>query len=300
MKNKSLVFFGTENFSAILLLRLIAAGYDIKAAVTKPDAMSGRSAKLVAPRVKQIAFEHNIPVLQPKNLNDAVQAIAALGCDHAVLVAYGKIIPDSILALFAGGIINVHPSLLPKYRGPSPIEVAILNGDDQTGVSLIKLVSKMDAGPIYTQTKYELGGHEVRYSLYEALTEVGAKLLSEHLPAILTGSLQPASQDDTQATYCQLIKKQDGRLNWNKPGIQLEREIRAYQGWPASQTVLFNQDITVLEARVSGVSLPAGDIQTANFELIVGTGEKSLEITKLRPAGRSSMVASDFLRGLRV
>lgn len=298
--NNSLIFFGTENFSAIILSRLLQAGYDIKAVVTKPDAMSGRGGRFVAPRAKQIAREHNIPALQPKNLGDALEAIAGFGCNHAVLVAYGKIIPDSILALFGGGIINVHPSLLPEYRGPSPIESAILNSDEKTGVSLMKLVPKMDAGSVYAQVEYSLGGFETRYGLYEALTETSAKLLLEHLPAILDGSLQPVEQNEQQASYCHLIKKQDGIINWNKPAAQIEREIRGYLGWPSSQAKLFDQDITMLEATISDVALAPGEVQTTNFQLIIGTGLQSLEIKKLRPAGRSSMDAADFLRGLRL
>lgn len=298
--SKPLVFFGTEDFSASILLRLIEAGYHIKAAVTKPDAIAGRGGRLMAPRVKQIAQQYNIPVMQPKKLSEAIPTLTSLECEFAVLVAYGKIIPESALNAFPGGIVNIHPSLLPKYRGPSPIETAILNGDETTGVSLMKLVSAMDAGPVYAQTEYPLGGYETRHALYEALTPVSATLLLENLPAIFDGSLQPIPQDESQATYCHLIKKQDGIINWYQPASVIAREVRAYLGWPSSQTQLFNQNVIVLEAKINETVLEPGEVRTDNYQIIIGTGEKSLEITKLRPAGRSSMDAADFLRGLRI
>lgn len=312
MAKNSLVFFGTEDFSAVILSRLLDAGYGIKAVATKPDAQRGRGKQTLPPAVKTIAGEHGIPVLQPEKLNDAAGDIAAFGCQYAVLAAYGKIVPKSILNMFPGGIINVHPSLLPKYRGPSPIESAILNGDQKTGVSLMQLVEAMDAGPVYIQQEYPLSGGETRPELHDALAAVGADMLARHLPAILSGELAPEPQDETQATYCPLIKKSDGVIDWRKPAAQIERAIRAYLGWPGSRTQLFGQDVTLLEVEVSNLLLTPGEIKLAELQsvrgtasnrgnlLIVGAGDKSLAIKKLRPAGRSSMGTSDFLRGLRL
>lgn len=299
MKHEKLVFFGTEDFSAVILQKLIDAGYEFSAIITKPDAKSGRGKKTVPPAVKTIGQEKNIPVLQPGNLQNVVQEIAAFNANFAILAAYGKLVPKNILDVFSGGIINVHPSLLPTYRGPSPIESAILNGDAKTGVSIIKLVEKMDAGPLYAQEIFTLHGTETKPELYETLAAKGADLLNRNLPTIFSGEYIPEPQDETAATYCALIKKTDGIIDWKKSAAQIERHIRAYRGWPGSRTELFGQEITILEAEISEMPLAPGETSAENQQLFVGAGEKSLEIKKLRPAGRSSMNAIDFLRGLR-
>lgn len=316
----SLVFFGTEDFSAAILSRLIDARYDIKAVVTKPDTPRGRgrSRSAQAPAVKTIAEKYSIPVLQPGKLKEAADDIAYFDCQHAVLAAYGKIVPKSVLDSFHGGIINVHPSLLPRYRGPSPIESAILNGDAKTGASIMKLVEAMDAGPVYAQVDYPLNGAETRPELYGALGQIGADMLIKHLPAITSGQLTAQPQNDEQATYCSLIKKSDGVIDWHKSATRIERDIRAYLGWPGSRTELFGREVTILEAEISETTLAPGEIHATtqnpvlqgqslqdnkifyNKRLLIGTGEQSLHIKKLRPAGRSSMNANDFLRGLRV
>lgn len=298
--SSSLVFFGTEDFSAAILSRLIDAHYDIKAVVTKSDTLRGRGRSAQAPAVKTIAEKYDIPVLQPGKLKEAADDIASFNCRHAVLAAYGKIVPKSVLDIFAGGIINVHPSLLPRYRGPSPIESAILNGDAKTGVSIMKLVEAMDAGPVYAQVDYPLGGTETRPELYDALAQIGADMLIEHLPAITSGQLTAQPQNDEHATYCSLIKKSDGIIDWHKSATRIERDIRAYLGWPGSRAELFGREVTILEAEVRQTSLPPGETSTTDETLLVGAGEQALEIKKLRPAGRSSMNANDFLRGLRV
>jgi len=300
MKNESIVFFGTEEFSATILKQLINAGCEIPVVVTKPDTKSGRGKKMLPPLVKTLALENKITVLQPNQLEAAVHDIATFNCNHAVLAAYGKIVPNSILDIFPGGIVNVHPSLLPKYRGPSPIESAVLNGDSETGVSIIKLVQAMDAGPIFDQTRISLGGSETRPELYENLAKLGSKILIEYLPDILGGELTPQPQDEDNVVYCSIIKKSDGEINWQKPAEQIEREIRAYQGWPGSRTQLFDQDVIILEAAVNEATLKPSETSPENQTLLVGTSEKSLEIKKLRPAGRSSMSATEFLRGLRL
>lgn len=314
MTNKPLLFFGTEDFSAIIFSRLLEAGYSFKAAVTKPDAKRGRGKKTAPPAVKTVAEKNNIPVLQPEKLEQITDEIAGYGCEFAILAAYGKIIPKSILNMFSGGIINVHPSLLPTYRGPSPIESAILHGDEQTGVSIIKLVEKMDAGPIYAQKEFDLSGQNTKPELYEKLAEIGAELLIKSLPNIFSDELPPKPQDENLATYCPMIKKTDGVIDWQKPAEKIEREIRAYLGWPGSRTQLFGQDVIITEADLNNSSVSSGETKITKTtpvqgqslyregggELFVGAGDNSLKIKKLRPAGRSSMDAEDFLRGRRL
>jgi methionyl-tRNA formyltransferase len=231
--------------------------------------------------------------------------IAELNHPAGVLVSYGKIIPQSTLDLFTPGIINVHPSLLPKYRGPSPIETAILSGDEETGVSIMQLSAAMDAGPVYAQVRYSLDGTELIDSLYTQLGFIGNKLLVETLASILDGSLQPTPQNDTAATYCQLIKKSDGVIDWNKPTEQIAREIRAYKGWPQSRTTLGGIEVIVTKATPIypiDNSVP-GNIKVVYDEdvktLFVGTADGSLEIDALKPLGKKEMPVSAFLAGYR-
>lgn len=250
--SKPIIFFGTESFSLTALTGLIEAGYSIAAVVTKPDSRKGRGQQLLAPSVKVIAEKHNIPVWQPEKLSDIASDIKALQPIAGVLVSYGKIIPQSIIDLFTPGIINVHPSLLPKYRGPSPIESAILGGDNLTGVTIMQLSAKMDAGPTYAIKEYSLKGTEDRLELYHALADVGTDLLLETLPHILEGDLSPNVQDDSKAVYCQLLQKSDA---WLKPdevsAIEAERHARAYLGFPKTKLNILNQDIIITKAHVS-------------------------------------------------
>lgn len=298
--SKTIVFFGTEDFSARFLTALIDEGYDIRAVVTKPDSRKGRGQKVVEPLVKTIALERSITVWQPQKLADITDDIKALGDVAGVLVAYGKIIPESTIRLFTPGIINVHPSLLPRYRGPSPIEAAILHGDTETGVSIMQLAKAMDAGPVYSQITVPLTGNETKSNLYALLGSRAESQLLETLPLILEGSLQPTAQDESQATYCQLIRKTDGRLDWHKPAVELEREIRAYAGWPKSHTELADTPVAITRAQVANIG-PAkpGELVVEKTRLFIGTSTDWLEILALQPGGKKEMPVSAFLSGYR-
>ncbi len=249
-KSKRLIFLGTEDFSAPALEALLAAGWPVLAVVTKPDSPAGRGQQLKSPKVKDLAEKAKIKVLQPDKLTGINDEVAALKPDFGVLVAYGKIIPQSTLDLFPDGVINLHPSLLPRYRGPSPIEAAILNGDKETGLSLIRLTAQMDAGPVYAQQRVELKGTETKPELYRLLARQGADFLLKRLEAIADGYLAPKPQIEAEATYTKLIKKEDGVLDMSKPAEQLEREVRAYAGWPKSSMELFGQKVIVTKAEV--------------------------------------------------
>lgn len=298
--NKSpLVFFGTEDFSALFLKALIKHGYDVKAVVTKPDSPKGRKQQLSPPQVKLIAKEHNISVFQPESLDELIAPLQKLNSPTGVLVSYGKIIPKKIIDLFTPGIINVHPSLLPAHRGPSPIEASITNGDTKAGVSIMQLSEKMDAGPVYSQTVLPLNGDETQASLYESLATLGIEELLNTLPSIIDGQLAPSPQDETKATYTKLLTKKDGVLDWQKPALQLEREIRGYNIWPRSRTRLFNQDVIVTKAHiVPGTSGSPGSIDTDNKSfIIIDTSDGRLRIDNLQPAGKKEMPVEAFLRG---
>lgn len=298
-KSQPMIFFGTEAFSAVILEALLDAGFNIKAVVTKPDFKKGRGQKISQPLVKQIALKHGIEVWQPKILNEITQQFISENCDFAVLAAYGKLIPARTLNLFKGGIINVHPSLLPRWRGPSPIEAAILAGDKETGVSIIKLVEKMDAGPVYVQESIELDGSETAPLLYERLAKLGAKLLVENLPNITAGSLLPKTQDESLATYSKMIKKEDGSLDFiNKSADQLESEIRAYLEWPKSHAKLGQTEVIITEAHALPSGGTPGEIENVdNQALILYCQEGYLCVDKIQPVGGREMNITEFLAG---
>lgn len=218
----------------------------------------------------------------------------------AVLAAYGRIIPQRVLDEFPLGIINIHPSLLPQYRGPTPIEQAILAGLPKTGVSIMQLSAGMDEGPIYKQKTYHLTGNETKSELTQALQLLGAELLIEVIEPISKGIMKPRQQPHPdRATYCQKIKKEDGMLDWQKPAITLAREIRAYAGWPQSRTTLAGKDIVVLSAEASDMVLQPGEISIQGKGIFVGCKEGSLKLLTLKPAGKKAMSAEAFLAGYK-
>ncbi len=288
--SKTIVFFGTEDFSLIALRGLVNAGYVISAVVTKPDSKRGRNQQITPPSVKIFAQEQGIPVWQPTKLPDIAADIRSLGDVAGILVSYGKIIPGSIIDLFSPGIINVHPSLLPMYRGPSPIESAIKNGDPQTGVTIMQLAAGMDSGPIYAQAAHTLIGDETRPQLYKTLAEGGVTTLLSVLPAVLDGTLQATEQNEDQATYCKLLDKKDA---WLQPDTltaqQAERLVRAHLGFPKTKINLLGHDIIITKAHVSSESKTPLDI--------LCRGGAYLSVDELiAPSGRN-MNAQSFLNG---
>lgn len=293
MKNtsKTIVFFGTDEFSAIALRALIDSSYNIAAVVTKPDSKSGRGQQLEASAVKKLAIENNIDVWQPSKVSDIEENIKKLGPNTAgVLVSYGKIIPKSTIELFNPGIINVHPSLLPIYRGPSPIESAIENGDTQTGVSIMLLTPEMDAGPVYGHILHELSGNESRIGLRKNLAQAGATALLSMLPGILDGSLRPTPQDEGAAVYCKLLSKDDA---WLKPqeitADAAERLVRAHLGFPKTKIDISDHPIIITKSHISKERKTPLDIQCQD--------NNYLSIDELiAPSGRG-MMARDFLNG---
>ncbi len=216
----------------------------------------------------------------------------------AVLAAYGHIVPQAVLDQFPLGIINVHPSLLPLYRGSTPIEQAILDGATKTGVSIMRLTAGMDEGPIYKQKTVQLSGHETKAELTHGLQKLGSELLEEVLGGIASGQLQPRQQPHpSRATYTQKLSKADGVLDWTKPAARLEREIRAYSGWPGSRTNIAGKDVIITQAGLADASGPAGQHKVVDKQLLVFASDKSLEIIKLKPAGKAEMTAQAFLAG---
>ena len=285
-----IVFFGTGEFSLTVLRGLLEAGYDVAAVITKPDTRSGRGHKLSSPPVKLLAESYNIPVWQPGRLLDVRNQITQLGKPVGVLASYGKIIPQSIIDLFHPGIINIHPSLLPQYRGPSPIETAIKNGDSATGVSIMRLAAEMDAGPVYVTKSIPLTGKETKTELYHSLAIIGTNLLLETMPHIISGDITPLPQDDALATYTPLLSKADAALRPEAlRADEAERLVRSHLGFPKTKLIVKGQVLIVTKAHVSEEAASPLDIACKDG--------KFLSVEELiAPSGRH-MSAQEYLRG---
>lgn len=301
MSKTKIVFFGNErlatgiNTKAPTLRALIESGYEIVAVVANFEAGISRNGREL--EISSLAKENNIPVLLPNKPSDIIDQLKEYNAEAGILAAYGKIIPQSIIDIFPHGIINIHPSLLPQHRGPTPIESVIIGGETTTGVSIMKLVKEMDAGPVYGFSEFKLNGTEDKQSLADELQELGTTLLLNLLPGILSGEIVAQSQNEEHATYDKQITKTDGILDFNKPANLLEREIRAYMEWPKSRTKLSNIDVIITSAEVDDDSGKIGKIEILDNKLVIYCKEKSLSIKSLKPAGKNDMNIESFISG---
>ena len=231
---------GTPEFSVPSLKRLILDGHEIAGVFTQPDKPAGRGKHLHAPPVKTVALEHNIPIYQPSKIktNDEVRAVfETISPDACVVAAYGKILPEWMLAIPRLGCINVHSSLLPKYRGAAPINWAIANGERETGVTIMKMDAGMDTGPMLAQQSVPIDNDETAPELAARLARLGADLLSATLPGVERGEIEPTPQDDSAATYAPMLKREDGSINWSLSAREIANRVRAFQPWPGSYTI---------------------------------------------------------------
>lgn len=293
-----LVFFGTDAFSVPSLIRLLAEGWKVAGVVTKPDSPSGRGLEHTMPAVKRLALAQKVPVLQPDKVVNALDDLKHLRADAGIVVAYGRIIPPAVLELFPKGLVNVHASLLPRHRGAAPIEAALLAGDEATGVTLMHLEAGLDTGPTYASSKLQLGGRETRLDLYEQLAELGAELLTNKLRGIMEENIVPIPQDHAAASHFGRLAKSQGKLDWSKPAEQLDREVRAYLGWPGSHATVADTDVIVTAARAIDADGQAGTpYRTPSGELAVYAAQGSLVIDRLKPAGKREMTGPEFLAG---
>lgn len=312
MKNtsKTIVFFGNERLatgvktSAPTLQALIKARYNVAAVIVNNEHSKSRS-KQQHLEIEDIAKANNIPVLLPKKLIDIEQQLKDYGASVGVLIAYGKIVPQSIIDIFPKGIINIHPSLLPKHRGPTPIESAILNNDSDTGVSIMQLTKDMDAGPVFAQSQIKLDGTETKQYLADTLLNIGGAMLLDILPEILHGNIVALPQDISGATYDNLLSKKDGVVDWRKPAQQIEREIRAFMNWPKSHVKIGDRDVIITKARaVSDIDLleniKCGEIITTDDYLAIKTGKGALILVTVKPAGKKEMTSKAFLVGNKI
>ena len=298
------IFMGTPNFAVPALEKLHQA-YQIVAVVTQPDRRGGRGRKLVSSAVKQAAENMNLPLLQPKTLRapEAVEALQALKPDVIVVAAFGQILRANVLTLPPHGCLNIHASLLPRWRGAAPVAAAIRAGDTETGITLMKMDEGLDTGLMLAKRSIPISPQHTTASLTETLAEVGADLLAETLPDWLTGSITPTPQDDRLATLAPRIRKEEGLIDWGQNAVDIERHIRAFDPWPGTYTYWQNQTLKILSAAVStqadqgGPSLRPGAVFRQGKAVGVATGQGALNLHHIQLAGKRAMPAGDFTNG---
>lgn len=295
------IFMGTPDFAVPGLQALLTVSdFEVIAVYTQPDKAVGRKQLLTAPPVKVLAEKYNIPVFQPKKIKTELDRINELKPDLIVVIAYGKIIPQVILDIPKHGCVNVHASLLPRYRGASCLQAPILNNDTETGVTIMQMDAGMDTGPILHQEKIKLQGTETLSELHDHLSQLGAKTLVSTLLSYCRGEITAQAQDESQATYVTLTKKEDGHLDPNKDALYLERQLRACQPWPGAYLILDNQEkikILAVKVEIKEHNRKIGEFYVENEQLYLACGQNVLHILKLQRENRNAVNASDFLKG---
>jgi methionyl-tRNA formyltransferase len=294
---KKIIFWGTPEFSLPSLESLVKLDL-VKAVVTQSDKPAGRGQKLNISAIKKYALEHDLFVLQSDSLDEAfVNELKQFLPATFVTVAYGKIIPQEILDLSELPALNIHPSKLPILRGPSPIQMALLEGFESTAVSLMQLDAKMDHGPILGQIELKIEAEYDYVSLSTKLSEIGGQLLTQNISPYLSGQLSGVVQDDAEATFCKLIKKEAGLINWQNSAENILNQVRAFIVWPKSFTSLKNIEVKIEKVKISELKLNPGEIKIEKDKLFIGTQTFALEILQLQPANKKSMSSGDFIRG---
>jgi methionyl-tRNA formyltransferase len=295
-----IVFMGSPDF-ALPTLRALAEHYAVVGVVTQPDRASGRGRELKPPPVKRLARELGIPVIQPEKLRqpEAMDQLRLWNPDLIVVAAFGQILRRDVLELPPFGCINVHASLLPRWRGAAPINAAILSGDEETGVTIMKMDVGLDTGPILSQRSIRLTPEDTAGSVFEKLSRLGAELLIETLPGYLSGEIQPTPQPEEGMTYAPMLKKEEGQLDFTRPAEELERLIRAFNPWPGA---FLNFDGTLLKvhrAHVEAGTAGVGQRQIHRDQPAVAAGGGLLVLDEVQPAGKKPMSGKSFLAGAR-
>lgn len=298
-----IIFIGTPEFGAIILEGLIKGGYPPILVITEPDKPVGRKQIITPPPAKILAQKYDIPVIQPEILVNSKLQITNYKPDLIVVAAYGRILPKEILDISKYGCLNVHPSLLPRWRGSSPIQFAILNGDKKSGVTIMLIDEKMDHGPVLNQKQIDVSDDETAESLHNKLAEMGAKLLLETIPKWLNKEIEPKAQDESKATFSKILKKEDGKIDWKNPAHDIERQVRAYSPWPGTFTFAGGKSIKIMKTSVlkqtnNGPFGTAGKTFLApDDKIAVQTGKDFIIIERLQLEGKNQVSAADFLKG---
>jgi methionyl-tRNA formyltransferase len=312
-----IIYMGTPYFAVPALKALIEGsapgsllpeGYEIVTVITRPDKPAGRGREVALSPVKQTAQSYGIPIWQPGSFKkqENSQALAAYKADLYIVAAFGQILPQAVLDQPHYGTLNIHASLLPKYRGPDPIASAILQGDKETGVSIMLLDAGIDTGPVLMRHSIPISNDEILGSLTITLAELGAQVLRKALPLWIAGKIQPEPQDDIHATHTHMLQKEDGKMNWEKPAAALARQVRAFMPWPGSYTFWRGKMLKIITAHPYSVEVAHPVPGTALIReeaghqvLAVVTGSGLLMIKQLQLEGKRAMSAEEFLRGYR-
>ncbi|HEX9878809.1 MAG TPA: methionyl-tRNA formyltransferase [Candidatus Binatia bacterium] len=300
-----IVFMGTPRSAAVTLERLLQGPDPVVGVVTRPDRPAGRGQKTIASPVSAVSLAYNKPVLAPQRVKDAafLSALTAWAPDVIVVVAFGRILPRAVLDLPAHGCINVHYSLLPKYRGAAPMTWALANGETKTGVTTMKLVEEMDAGPVLLREEVAIGPGETAATLEEKLTPLGARLLLETLKRLKEGTVRETPQRDNEATFAPMLKKEDGRIDWTRPATVIERLVRAFSPWPSAYTHWQGRLLKVHRAEITTAGEPAapGEVVRADSTgLWVGTGAGVLNLVEVQMENKKRLPGPEFVRGARI
>jgi methionyl-tRNA formyltransferase len=293
-----IVFMGTPDF-AVGTLRALIENHEVTGVVTQPDRPAGRNRQPQASPVKQAALEAGIPVFQPEKIRRA-EAIAELKqwqADAYVVAAFGQILPQAVLDIPQYGSINVHASLLPRWRGAAPIQAVIRAGDKESGVTIMKMDAGLDTGPMLTQRSIVLAANETGESLHDKLAILGAELLIDTLPGYFSGVIQPHAQDEAGVTYAPQIKKEDGHIDWTQDATSIERLVRAFTPWPGTQTTWKGQILKIHSGKVANGKAEPGEVLDTAEGIAVGTGEGLFVLQEIQLAGRKTMPVSEFVKG---
>ncbi len=298
-----IMFMGTPSF-AVPCLQALVGHYEIVAVVTQPDRPARRGRRIVASAVKKAALAYDLPLMQPESLRqeEVIAEIRELQPQVIVVAAYGQILRPQVLSIPPSGVINVHPSLLPKYRGASPIAGALLAGEEKTGVTIMLMDEGMDTGPILAQISIKIRPEDTTGSLVERLARMGADLLLETLPRWLEGQIKPQPQDNARATYTKPIAKKDGLIDWSLPAVEIWGRVRAFDPWPGAHTWWRGKLFKVLASRPlpewAGKGKP-GQVLDLSAGVAVATGQGALLLQEVQLAGRRAIGIQDFVRGQR-
>ena len=302
------IFMGTPDFAVGTLEALIEAGHEVVLAVTQPDKPKGRGKEMQFTPVKECALKHDIPVFQPRRVREAecIEELRKYNADIMVVVAFGQILPKEILEMCTYGCVNVHASWLPKYRGSAPIQWAIIDGEEVTGVTTMQMDEGLDTGDMLLKTEIPVEPKETGGSLFDKLAQAGAKLCVETLEALQNGTVTPIPQGETTTAYAKMLDKQLGDINWNKTAVEIERLIRGLTPWPSAYTNWNEKVMKIWDAEVSDIDVEMEDAKPGTIVKVekdafyVQTGEGLLKVCELQIPGKKRMDAGAFLRGYQV
>jgi len=299
------LFMGTPDFAVSTLNEIVSAGHEVIGVVTQPDKVKGRGGKVGFPEVKEVALKLNLPVYQPVKVKEPefIVKVRELKPEVIVVAAFGQILPKEILDIPPYGCINVHASLLPKYRGAAPIQAAIINGEKETGVTIMHMDVGLDTGDIILQEKIPISEDETGGSLHDKLASLGAKLLVRALEQLKNGTALRIPQDNSQATYAKMLDKEMGNIDFTKPAQYIERLIRGLNPWPSAYTKLNGKTLKLWKAGVKEMASAAkpGEVVEVNKDsIVVMTGKDALVIYELQLEGKKRLPAEEFLRGYRI